>query len=305
MPDPNDTLEALLLRKATSIGPQPQNALGQDLPLPEGQDYPSKVVEFLKGLGGFGEGRQGSNALGQVLGIAAPVGTLSRSGDLTIDVASRMKRAKDMGFNMDVYHGIRPGKSAKTSFDKFEYQMKPWGDAGIHVDPDPDVANIAAASSIKTKNPHYMWSSEHLMPGYQSGAQILPLKAKIRHPLELSDMGLWSDPKNWLHGLEDAPDTGIYQELREAASKALDSHFQGKSQWPETFKNILKRHGYDSIEYPNASEGTGGMSYMLLDPNQLRSRFAMFDPARAKSGDLLASLLAGVGLSTAASREKK
>ena len=70
MPDP--TLQEILLRKATSIGPQPQNALGQDLPLPEGQDYPSKVVEFLKGLGGFGEGRQGANALGQILSAAVP-----------------------------------------------------------------------------------------------------------------------------------------------------------------------------------------------------------------------------------------
>lgn len=307
MPDP--TLEELLLRKATSIGPQPQNALGQDLPLSEGQDYPSKVVEFLKGLGGFGEGHQGANALGQLLGVVAPVGAMGKA-DLSTDLASRMKRAAEMGFNKDVYHGVNPEGAAgpKPDIKEFDWYRVPMGDAGIHVDPNREVANVAAASKIQL-DPSL---DPFVAAEYEPYAHVMSLKARIQNPLALPDVGIWKGPRQWVNNMtEDKIDAARYasepvlKALRDAAERKINApsaHFP----WPETFKSILKQHGYDSIVYPNYSEGRGGLSYMLLDPNQLRSKNALFDPARAKSGDLLASLLAGLGLGgAAASQEKK
>lgn len=71
MPDP--TLEELLLRKASSIGPQPTNGLGQDLPRPEGTDPVLGAGEFIKGLLGAGAGHSGGNFVGQALGAALPL----------------------------------------------------------------------------------------------------------------------------------------------------------------------------------------------------------------------------------------
>lgn len=90
MPDP--TLQEILLRKATSIGPQQKNAFGQDLPLSEDKDYIGQAAEFIKGLVGFGEGRKTSNFLGQLL-AAAPLAGVGKTEEAGGQLYSRLKRA--------------------------------------------------------------------------------------------------------------------------------------------------------------------------------------------------------------------
>lgn len=244
-----------------------------------------------------------------VMGIAAP---MMAAESLPTDYASRMARAKEMGFTHDVYHGLQSENSKRLQ--GFKFFAGRHADAGIHVDPDPAVANVAASNA--GLNPDGSWD---LKPQYYPPhAKIIPLKAKMQKTLELPDMGMWKSPDFWQERLtrhnilpnaaqSSSPDFPVLRELYDAAKATGKNTYDHatNADWSDQFKNILKRHGYDSVKYKNTSEGSGGYSYMLLDPNQLRSPNALFDPARAKSGDLLASLAAAIGIGAAASHDRE
>lgn len=81
------------------------------------------------------------------------------------------------------------------------------------------------------------------------------------------------------------------------------SYVDKKVAWADEFSRVLERHGYESVGYPNVTEGAGEASFMFMKPEQLRSVFANFDPAKIDSPDLLASLAAlgaGAGATVAA-----
>jgi hypothetical protein len=51
--------------------------------------------------------------------------------------------------------------------------------------------------------------------------------------------------------------------------------------------------GFDAIQFPNFTTVPGlgpQAAWVFRDPNQLRSRFAVFDPAKRDSSDLMAGL---------------
>tara|TARA_B100000497_G_C7615002_1_gene369338 strand:- start:185 stop:976 length:792 start_codon:yes stop_codon:yes gene_type:complete len=76
----------------------------------------------------------------------------------------------------------------------------------------------------------------------------------------------------------------------------------GKDRWIIDF---LNSKGFDSIQYVNKGEDPGSMSTIVLEPNQVRSQFANFDPAQAKSGKILASVpLAAGALSSLSTGEQ-
>lgn len=304
---PDDSLFATLLQKAKSIGPPGHGETPLPIVPPEDQspDVLMKLINLIGDpIGGIMPGMKAASL--PVLG--------KKALPLAMDEASRMKRAAEMGYTMDVFHGTAPKAGVTTGkFNEFEY-LRPYGDAGIHVDPDPRVGNIGASSAVTLNTKDFGFEPAD----YATGAQVLPLKAKIQNPLDLPDMSAWKDPVEWrdrlqMHGVlqkaaQERPELlPVLRALEQGAKgnaaemmyppkgTAVATHQQQlMTGWAEQLRNILKQHGHDSIRYGNIFEGTGKPSYMLLDPNQLRSRFAAFDPTRAKSGDLLASLAAMV-----------
>ena len=60
----------------------------------------------------------------------------------------------------------------------------------------------------------------------------------------------------------------------------------------KAFADRLIAQGHDVVPYVNAVEDAGELSYLVLEPNRLRSRFAKFDPAKLESKDLMAGLAA-------------
>ena len=73
--------------------------------------------------------------------------------------------------------------------------------------------------------------------------------------------------------------------------KADELYEGGKKQWLIDF---LESKGYDSIEYVNRNEDPGSISKIVFKPEQVRSKFAKFDPSKRQSGKILAST-AGAG----------
>ncbi len=180
------------------------------------------------------------------------------------DTASRMQRARDMGFDVDAYHGTR--------FDIPAFNLNPHNKSdellGIHVGTKAQADNIVEAGATEKRLGGMEYSKE---------SNVMPLKVKTKKYLDMEDPG----------GHEWTP----YELLAQLDEKGINIKFADK--FNPTIREIrqgLKKQGYDGIRYKNVIEGSGkDYSYIVFDPQNIRSRFAKFDPAKADSADLLAA----------------
>lgn len=255
--------------------------------------------------------------------VKAPAGALGagpvmRGTDVALDMSpeARAARAAMQGYNLDAYHGT------KSDFPAFQTQRtadRPNPDAFIHVG-DQEAANGVIIrdhtreyyENLAANSPDE-WqrrSAQGVLDDHYKKARVLPLKVKARNPLDMPDLGRWDSHSNFMSyaakekgwgkgyepkGWEPSPEVwGDFQGLVERVRK-LD-YGEQKSAWQDGFADILKKHGYDSVRYPNEIEGKGGYSYMLLDPSQARSRFAEFHPDKVGDPNLLSSRGGGVPL---------
>ena len=67
-------------------------------------------------------------------------------------------------------------------------------------------------------------------------------------------------------------------------NRSLDKSNPGsvKSEFEKNYEKYLKSQGYDHIPYINSVEDRGNVSYLILLPENLRSRWAEFDPEYAR-----------------------
>jgi hypothetical protein len=56
----------------------------------------------------------------------------------------------------------------------------------------------------------------------------------------------------------------------------------------DAFRERLLSEGYDTVPYYNSAEDVGNTSHMILRPENLRSVFAQFDPAKRHLADIMA-----------------
>ena len=87
----------------------------------------------------------------------------------------------------------------------------------------------------------------------------------------------------------------------------LEHDFEGSSYREVTYDNLLKKArdaGHDGAIFRNTTDGAGITDiYVVFEPNQIRSRFATFDPVDKKARNLIASappVLFPLGVSAAA-----
>jgi hypothetical protein len=288
-----------------------------DSPLAEGQGFMGLLNKATMGLVG-----DVSNPLEAAMPMAGPRFMPSerrmeelvskfggRAEPLPMDEASRMARADALGYTHDVYHGTN--KDFTEFNDPIRYGGYGSGDFGIHVSSDP----LAANRRSNALNPD---EGNFPLDDVEQGARVLPLKAQMNKTLTLPDMGIWKDPSNYIRKYHDALDE---ESGRDAIS---DPEFMGRMAeeamkikklqgvnyadqmdlWQHKARELMQDAGYDSIKYANNVESDGAPSYLLMDPRQLRSKFAAFDPKRANSRDLLASLAAAIGGGAVASHEQ-
>lgn len=78
---------------------------------------------------------------------------------------------------------------------------------------------------------------------------------------------------------------------------AGDNRINDMAQAQRMYKQRLIDEGYDSIPYVNNIEGEGQVSHMVLKPENLRSRFAKFDPANIGKAGLMSAFVGTLGLS--------
>jgi hypothetical protein len=97
------------------------------------------------------------------------------------------------------------------------------------------------------------------------------------------------------------PKSTSFEQMARTASNLSTNKALGPTEVPkvsdvEPYRQRLKEQGYDSLML-RAKEGSpytefvDQTGYVLLEPNQVRSRFAAFDPKRKNEADILAGVL--------------
>jgi hypothetical protein len=290
-----DELKEELVARLANKGPL--GGSGATIGATPSPTIPRRMLELLTGYPASPEQDVGMADLAMA---AVPFAGISK---LPISKVARMARATEQGFTTPVWHGTR------DTFSQFRGPVQPkTHDFGIHVATTPATANRAIGHGLKANDP-LIWD-------YDPKSNILPLLARIQKSLEMPDVGLWKNPRYWLDiKRNQSPfktnDPEFLQELIALAEKhkyppkVIDNPRQSLA-FQQDLLDMLQKRRYDSIKYPNKVEGLGEPSYLILDPRNLRSVNATFDPAKlGKTRDLLASILTGVGAGSVARTQRK
>jgi hypothetical protein len=223
-----------------------------------GVQNPRPTISLMQGLGAplqsdrdrpwykaIGEATQGVADAAMTPGPAVENAVV---GALPMDYASRMARAKAMGFDTPVYHGT--GADIRE-FNNAMSVRQAYG-AGTHVAENPNLANVFASQ-------------------FREGGRVMPLMVRLG---KVADADTFKQYAN-IHGWD-----------------------MGKT------TNALKADGYDSVKYAhgqyyNISEGKlvaakegEDTAYAILNPENIRSKAAAFDPKKRGSRDIMAGLAA-------------
>lgn len=195
---------------------------------------PERVTQAAMDLAGVG----GGAGLALTPKGSLAMGASRASKDLPLDKASRMARAKEMGFDVDnpVYHG--------TGADFGVFDPSASGKMG---------GGVYTSESAKR-------ASQYAGGGQGANVQKLFVKGRIA---KLTDIN----------------------EAREAAQRAIPrSSIESLRDWNAAARaktqQILKEKGFSGMQIED--------EILMLDPKNIRSVNAKFDPAMADSADLLA-----------------
>lgn len=192
-----------------------------------------------------------------------------------------MDRAKALGFTDEVYHGTRADIPAFDHSKLGEYTGARTAQLGTFTTDNPNLANLFASAD--------------------EGANVIPLLMnKSYGGKEALELGHRTAKERTAAGLKGDAFTSMQNAI---ARKA------GKSSWDDVTSQDVKAwrdavgKNYGSVNLLNTSmDSAGGATArtianpyhdfnIALHPQQLRSRFAAFDPARVNENNLLAGML--------------
>jgi GNAT superfamily N-acetyltransferase len=231
---------------------------------------------------------------------------------LSMDTPSRMARAKAMGFDVDapLYHG--------TDKDFAAFDLGKTGTAtdtgfygkGIYAAPDPDAASNYAMDWKLTDDVESGrrtagdWPEPSLRESprgysykeYDEGTGIPRLGGNVKPVVA---RGKFMDVE--LHSVHSKELARIADEIGFAPKSFVGITPQER----DKFYDALRAAGYDGL---NLRVDGGLHERLILDPKNIRSKFAKFDPSKSDSADLLASatpFALGAGLMGLAAQKRK
>ncbi len=238
-----------------------QNNLDNNSRLLTGQMPMNESIQYV--LDETVPGPDFGQVFGGLLGMTKKAG---KAIDLPMDEASRLARAKEMGFDTDNvwYHGTN------KDFDAFDTADKS-SDFNI---PNNLGDNIGAFFSNKEIDAKYF--GDHIKDNYLS----------FKKPKVFKTQADWRDFVRSNVGLSD--------DVRDAEGFIVQ---EGKPFY--NTRKTLEDAGYDGVIIQNSNFDNNNKSSwaIALHPNQIRSTKAKFDPSKKDSANLLASgLLGAIGL---------
>jgi hypothetical protein len=266
-------------------GALPGAGRGQGLPTPRNEaEAMARDILQLRA-----EGR--ADEVTEPMMLAADPQYMYMNTPLPMDYASRMARAEARGF-APTLHGT--GSDISAVDEKFFGSGRDALGSGFYTTTNATRANIYAP---KVKGPSIEASKE-----FADGANVMPLAVRMDRPFDLSEVtGRAADEIGSAAGQDPyftyrSGESGAYIQGDEGQSAFLDPYhlrYQTLSRLREGFgpqltSSLLSDAGYSGVVGPEAS---GNLVRVSFNPQDIRSRFARFDPAFAN----LRNLSAGVG----------
>ena len=180
-----------------------------------------------------------------------------------------MQRAKAMG-GKEAVHFSRHGGNYKT-LDSGKFAIAPFDAVGTHVGtPKAAAERFENTVGYKINNPDYAFDE---LKGANYPVVILNQK-----PLTNQNAKNWSEEE-------------LNNFLREVGGHNLSELNNLRKDYRDMNaalrKKLFEQEGYTSIPYVNEVEGKGDVSY-IVPPDNIRSRFAAFDPWRRDAATAIA-----------------
>jgi hypothetical protein len=217
-------------------------------------------------------------ALGALPAMVAPEARAAKPAmTLAMDEASRMARAADMGFTVPAYHGTT---SAFDQFGRIE-----GGNArgeGYYFSTSPEAASRYAIGDVN-----------RISPKGDVDPNVMPVLLNMQKPFDESAMlsradlqkvekTLIANGEPWKKGELINWFDRAYQPT---GSNVLES---AVGYDPDKQNALLRQLGYDGrIGYSVNPDADTARDIVVFSPEQVRSRFAAFDPRESKSANLL------------------
>jgi hypothetical protein len=204
--------------------------------------------------------------------LGAGGGRRAAAEALPMDEASRLARAREMGFDVDypLYHGT------SKSFDEFKIESPGYNSNLFGSEPTTRAAIFVAE--------HPGLAKEFADQGGKNGS-VMELLSRTENTLGASKYGFPVLPESFFekHGLNHR----YYYGMQPWETwQAFDVPNGGRE-----FVKALQDEGYDSARLMDVAAGDvpNTTSMAIFDPSMLRKKAAAFDPGQASSSNLMAS----------------
>lgn len=196
--------------------------------------------------------------------------------DMPMDVASRMARAGEMGFDTGAYHGTG------VDFPEFDGRSYAASGFGTHM-------GAPEAADQILRNRQSRLARARGAPDYVDNSAVLPLRASAQGAIRIADTNTWN-PHDVMSAMAWSDDPLAAAAYDRIVSDPDYPRFASESELEAFMQQRMENDGVSGFVYQNEIEG-GGDSYAIFDPRNIRSRFARFDPRLSH----LANLSAGIG----------
>jgi len=197
-------------------------------------------------------------------------------GVLPTEEINRLQRAKDLGYEIDAFHGTNQQVAINPIYDKegrrylVEKEGEPIKEFLDKSDYEGDTPSIQDIGHWFSEDPDV---ADYFSRGGEN-AQVYPVKLKLQNPKEYFSY----------EELEDEFENFMAENLQSGKSSAMDDIGS------KAFREKLQSEGYDGILISRSTTDTGNprQDYVVFEPKNIRSRFAEFDPTKTDSKDILA-----------------
>lgn len=191
----------------------------------------------------------------------------------------RVKRMQDMGFGAErFYHGTPQQKAIE--------QFKPGGGSGevhgrgVYVTKDPETANVYTD----------ILDQHSGVPTADESGAVIPLRIRAQKTFAATQ-----DKNNLDPGLKEAIGKLVGRDNLPEVWNKINSEARAKDAIigkidPKDFSTVVKKYGYDSIAGDTEGFNRAVRDINIIDPKNVRSEFAAFDPRFAKSGKIMAGV---------------
>lgn len=234
-----------------------------------------------------GEQRDQEQLLMDVLGTATPFGAMTKINKLAkavlpMDEASRMKRAEEMGYGIDAYHGTNQDIKAFDPLRRGE---------------------VTKARSAK--NAHWFVDNPDTASGYADLAGSKRVDDLIKESEKAERQGRWDDAHNLMVQAEKLDSVNMNsQNIVPVKLRGKFKDYDAEGKWMQDLEesalaemlDAAKQEGFDGLQLRNFIDEAGygvhrpATHTAVFNPSNIRSKFAKFDPKKSKSGNILAGV---------------